>query len=529
LKDILKKAIIKSLVDRIEETELISEVEIQQATTKHIEVDYFSNIAMKLSKRLNDNPINIANQIVKKLNIYKEFTCKVEKPGYINFQINQSEKNHIIKLILDSKDLLSSCKSDKPKKINVEFVSANPTGPLHVGHGRGVVYGNIIAKFLKIQGHTVVKEYYINDFGNQMEKLIESIFVHIDDEHIKSKDKDLYLGDYIKKIAFDLKQDLGNNYNKKSKETKKYILDKIINLIKVPLHGLDIVFDNWFYETSLFKDNLVSKIINKLKEKKYTIENDGALMFNADEPRVLIKSNGDYTYFATDLAYHDLKMKNYDTVINVWGADHHGYVPRIKLGLEALGHDIQNLDIHLIQFANLFRGNEKISMSTRKGDFVELETLRKEIGNDAMNFFYLTKNKDQHLDFDLNTAIEENKNNPVYYIQYAYARINKILSKINNINNYKFDPTSLNHKNEKDIISILNNFDDTCKNTILKLQPHLMTNYLIKLAQNFHSYYANVKILTDKIDYNKIHLIRAVQKILNTGLNLLNINAPKEM
>ena len=168
-------------------------------------------------------------------------------------------------------------------------------------------------------------------------------------------------------------------------------------------------------------------------------------------------------------------------------------------------------------------------MSTRKGDFVELETLRKEIGNDAMNFFYLTKNKDQHLDFDLNTAIEENKNNPVYYIQYAYARINKILSKINNINNYKFDPTSLNHKNEKDIISILNNFDDTCKNTILKLQPHLMTNYLIKLAQNFHSYYANVKILTDKIDYNKIHLIRAVQKILNTGLNLLNINAPKEM
>tara|TARA_Y100000590_G_scaffold286981_1_gene322943 strand:- start:64465 stop:66048 length:1584 start_codon:yes stop_codon:yes gene_type:complete len=527
LKDSLKKLIIESLKDDLEVSELLDLVEVQQSTTKHIKADYFSNIAMKLAKKLNKDPIDIADKIVAKLQSSEGLICEVAQPGYINFLIEESQKNHIIIDILDSEDLLTICKTKKPKKINVEFISANPTGPLHVGHGRGAIYGNIIAKFLQIQGHNVVKEYYVNDFGNQIKKLLESIFLCINDNQYKSDD--LYQGDYIKTIATDVEKKFGKNFNKDTKKIKKYVLEKIMRLIQIPLKGLNIVFDNWFYETSLFENNLVINIINKLNESNQTVESEGAIMLKADEPRVLIKSNGEYTYFATDLAYHVQKMKNFDTVINIWGADHHGYTPRIKAGLKILGYDVKNLDIHLIQFANLYRRGKKISMSTRKGDFVELETLRKEIGNDAMNFFYLTKNKDQHLDFDLDVAVKENKNNPVYYIQYAHARIEKILNKIDGLNNYKFNPNALNHQNEKDIISQLNNFNEICKNSIIKLQPHIMANYLHKLAQDFHSYYANVKFLTEKIDYNKIYLVKAVQKVLKCGLDLLNIKAPKEM
>jgi len=252
-------------------------------------------------------------------------------------------------------------------------------------------------------------------------------------------------------------------------------------------------------------------------------------MLKADEPRVLIKSDGNFTYFLTDLTYHDLKMKKYDKIINIWGADHHGYVPRMIAGLNALGHNTDKLDIHLIQFANLFRGKEKVSMSTRKGEFVELETLREEIGDDAVNFFYLTKNKDQHLDFDLNIAVTNNKNNPVYYIQYAHARIEKILNETKNYQSHKYDLESLDNELEQNIISTLLDFNEVCEKTIMGLQPHMMTHYLQKLAQDFHSYYANVKILTDEIDYSKIYLIAAIQKVLKCGLDLLNINAPKEM
>ena len=222
-------------------------------------------------------------------------------------------------------------------------------------------------------------------------------------------------------------------------------------------------------------------------------------------------------------------MKDYDRIIDVWGADHHGYVPRIKAGLRALGHNIDKLDVHLIQFANLFRDGKKVSMSTRKGDFVELENLRNEIGNDAINFFYLTKNKDQHLDFDLSIAISQNKNNPVYYIQYAYARIEKILNEVKDYHNEEYDLSSLDNIYEKEIITTLSNFHETIKKSIIGLQPHLATNYLLKLSQDFHSYYANVKILNKDINYSQVHLIAAVQKVIKCGLDLINIDTPKEM
>ena len=540
------------LADSIKKTyaddKFVELIEVQNVTAKNIKADYFTNISMKLAKELKINPIKIADQIVKNLSSFNDIQVDIVKPGYINFLVEDIKKNNIISLINKSDDLLKNCKAEKKLKINVEFVSANPTGPLHIGHGRGVIYGNIIAKFLIIQGHDVTKEYYVNDHGNQIRKLCLSILAHINENYSENED-DLYQGDYTKEIALlleknniklpDIPKSLDEAHTTSShinipNDTRDFIVKNMIRKIKDQLDKLDIEFDNWFYETSLFdKANKYKPedLITKLR-KSDDIYDDGtdAILLKAEEPRVLVKSDGTYTYFATDLAYHYLKLKEYDRVIDIWGADHHGYIPRMEAGLKALGHDINKLDVHLIQFANLFRDGEKISMSTRKGQYVELDQLSDEIGKDAINFFYLTKNKDQHLDFDLDIAIKQNKNNPVYYIQYAHARIEKILNEVDDYKSKEYDFSSLNHELEKELISTLIKFEEVSNKTIMGLQPQLMTHYLQKLAQCFHSYYANIKILNDgKADYSKVHLIAAVQKVIKCGLDLLNINSPKVM
>lgn len=517
-------------------------IEVQNVTAKNIEADFFSNISMKLSKELKKNPLDIAKNIAESIPKINDIKIDIVKPGYINFIINDKEKNNIISTINNSDDLLGHCRANKKLKINVEFVSANPTGPLHVGHGRGVIYGNMIAKFLRIQGHNVTKEYYVNDHGNQIRKLCLSVLSHIDELYAKNED-DLYQGEYTKEIAElikknnielpDLPKSIGQLIDI-NENIRNFIVSNMITRIKKQLNNLNIKFDNWFYETSLFNEESKYKpdhLIKKL-EKSGNLHNDGtnAIMLKAEEPRVLVKSDGTYTYFATDLAYHHLKMDKYDIVIDIWGADHHGYIPRMEAGLKALGHKTNKLDIHLIQFANLYRDGEKISMSTRKGEYVELNKLGDEIGNDAINFFYLTKNKDQHLDFDLNIAINQNKNNPVFYIQYAHARIEKILKEIKDYEDKEYDLRSLENKLERELISTLINFNEVTTKTIMKLQPHLMTHYLLKLAQDFHSYYANVKILNvQSVDYSRVHLIAAVQKVIKCGLDLLNINSPEVM
>ena len=540
MKDIIKSLLTEALDKTYPDVKYSDLIEVQNVTAKNIKADFFSNISMKLAKELKSNPMHIAENIVKNISKTKDINIDVIKPGYINFLIMDIKKNDIISIINNSKDLLSVCQTKNKKKVNVEFVSANPTGPLHVGHGRGVIYGNIIAKFLKIQGHEVTKEYYVNDHGNQIRKLCLSVLSNIDKTYAKDEE-DLYQGAYIKEIALALKKNSVeplDNSDKKDGDipasAREFIVKSMINRIKNQLDSLDVDFDNWFYESSLFDEkNKYSpdRIIDELRNSgNLCNDNTSAVMLQAEEPRVLIKSDGSYTYFATDLAYHHLKMSKFDIVIDIWGADHHGYIPRIKVGLEALGHDINKLDIHLIQFANLFKDGEKISMSTRKGQYVELNELRDEIGNDAINFFYLMKSKDQHLEFDLNVAINQNKNNPVYYIQYAHARIEKILAEVDAYKDKDYDLESLNNLYEKELITTLINFKDISIKTIVGLQPNVMTHYLQKLSQEFHSYYANVKILNnDDMNYSRIHLIAAVQKVIRCGLGLLNITAPKVM
>ena len=430
-----------SIKKTYEDDKFVELIEVQNVTAKNIKADYFTNISMKLAKELKINPIKIADQIVNNLSSSDDVRVDVVKPGYINFLVEDIKKNNIISLINKSDNLLQNCKTEKKLRINVEFVSANPTGPLHIGHGRGVIYGNMIAKFLIIQGHNVTKEYYVNDHGNQIRKLCLSILAHINENYSENED-DLYQGDYTKEIALlleknniklpDIPKSLDGERSTTSHtnipdETREFIVKSMIRKIKDQLDKLDIEFDNWFYETSLFdKANKYKPedLITELK-KSGDIYDDGtdAILLKAEEPRVLVKSDGTYTYFATDLAYHYLKLKDYDRVIDIWGADHHGYIPRMEAGLKALGHDINKLDVHLIQFANLFRDGEKISMSTRKGQYVELDQLSDEIGKDAINFFYLTKNKDQHLDFDLDIAINQNKKKKVYYILNAHKNL----------------------------------------------------------------------------------------------------------
>ncbi len=542
MKDYIKKEIIRVLQDNYELAEAEDIVEIQKTSNKHVASDYFSNIAMKLAKTLGEKPLQIAEKIMSAINSDGNFEVWVAESGYINFTLNQSQKVNIIKKIINSDNLLAGVKTKDAKKIIVEFVSANPTGPLHVGHGRGAIYGNIISKFLEIQGHKVHKEYYVNDFGNQINKLVISVFSRID-ESIAPEYTDLYEGDYINDISEEIRDFMkkegwnieirnmleNNEHSKKLEACRKVIVNSILEDIRDSLSKLGIVFNNWFSESMLFEENLVDKTISKLKESGKTIKKEGALMFNDDEPRVLIKSNGEYTYFASDLAYHDKKMKEFDKVINIWGADHHGYVKRVYKGLESLGHNIDKLDIHLIQFANLFRGKEKVSMSTRKGEFVELDTLLKEIGIDAINYFYLMRSKDQHLDFDLEVAVSSNKNNPVYYIQYAHARIEKILSQAPNYREHEFNYENLTKKHEGNLINKLSSFSDVCKRSIINLKPQIMTNYLYDLSQLLHGYYASERIIKDDINYSQVYLLAATQKVIKCGLKTINIEAPREM
>ncbi len=542
MKDYIKEEVIRVLKETYNLSELEEIVEIQKTSNKHVESDYFSNIAMKLAKTLGENPLQIAERITSTINSDGNYKVWVAKPGYINFTLDQSQKGNVVLKILDSNDLLSEIKTENVKKIIVEFVSANPTGPLHVGHGRGAIYGNIISKYLEIQGHKVHKEYYVNDFGNQINKLMISVFSKIDKSIAVGK-SDLYEGDYINDVSREVEEFMkneewceeikdileNNEHSKKLEACRKVIINAILTNIKDSLSNLGIVFNNWFSESILFEKNLVDKTIAKLRENGKTIKKEGALMFKDDDPRVLIKSNGEYTYFASDLAYHDKKMREFDKVINIWGADHHGYVNRVYKGLESLGHDVDKLDIHLIQFANLYRGKEKVSMSTRKGEFVELDTLLKEIGIDAINYFYLMRSKDQHLDFDLDVAVSSNKNNPVYYIQYAHARIEKILSQASNYREFEFNYETLGSKQEGDLVNKLSNFSDACKKSIINLKPQIMTNYLYDLAKLFHGYYASEKIIKDEINYSQIYLLAAIQRVIKCGLETINIDAPREM
>lgn len=525
--------------------------------------DFASNIAMMLSKQAGCAPRELAQKI--KANFPD--SAEVEKieiagPGFINFFMSQGANASVVNRIIEQGAGYGSSNVGEGQRVLLEFVSANPTGPLHVGHGRGAAYGATVANLLRVVGFEVDNEYYVNDAGRQMDILATSVYLRYV-ETDKFPDNG-YKGDYIfdiaKKIQGIEKLDIFSGVCKDEKhggDKEKHIDGLIVNCklqlqgdykkifdlaindilrgIKTDLSEFGVEYQQWFCEQTLVDSGLSEKTVKKLQDSGHIYEKAGALWFKTtdfgdDLDRVVVRDNGMHTYFASDIAYHLEKFeRGYDKIINIWGADHHGYITRVKASIQALGHNPDKLEILLVQFANLFRNGEKVAMSTRSGSFVTLEELREEVGNDAARFFYIMRKAEQHMDFDLDLAKSKTNENPVFYIQYAHARICSVLAKADG--NQAPDLALLNNEYEQALIKQLSRYADTLKNAALNYEPHVLAYYLRDLAGDFHSYYNNSEFLIDNktLQASRLQLIIATKQVLQNGLGLLGVSAPEKM
>ena len=566
IKDLIKKSLLKIDKDRDISVE---NIEVNICKDKKFG-DFSSNISMKSSHLYNQKPRDLAAEIIAGIDENKNISkIEIAGPGFINFFITKNTKFEIIEKILNEKNNFGKNKIGKNLKVLIEFVSANPTGPLHVGHGRGAAFGDCLSKLLKTNGYEVFKEYYVNDAGKQIDILTLSVLQRyhelINDEY-SFQYEDLYKGDYIWDIAAEVHRNFQETFLIKDLHTQKFNLvddyishvkniiskekfNEIKNLsvkfiqdnIKKTLILSGIEFDSWFLESSLLQNDNLQDVIDFLSSNNHTYQKDNALWFKSadkgdEKDRVLIKENNDHTYLATDIAYHKDKIeRNYNHVINIWGADHHGYISRIKGAFNIFSKGKSDLTILLVQFANLYRGKKKVSMSTRSGDFITLEQLLKEVGKDATRFFYIARNSDQHMDFDIELAKKNDSNNPVYYIQYAHARICSIFrqSKENNMT-FSYSKKCLDFLSEEEelkIIKKLYSYPDIVKKSAERYEPHLLTNYMRELAQEIHSYYNKFQILVDdnNIRNARLSLIEACRQVLENSSNIIGIKMPEKM
>ena len=578
LQDLLNKCI-QELISKGTLNEMPSKIRIDH-TKDNSHGDYATNIALMLSKQAKMSPVELAKIIIDQFE-QKSFIKKIEiaGPGFINFFMSQETSSTIVNEIIDQAALYGSSEIGHGKKVLLEYVSANPTGPLHVGHGRGAAYGATVSNLLRNAGFIVDNEYYVNDAGRQMDILTVSIYLRyltICGESLRFPDNG-YQGQYIHDIAqviyeasgqeFHLKSDLVfENVSKDGSEggDKEIHIDQLIERaksilgdrfkavfkvgiesilggIKNDLAEFGVIFEKWFSEQSLIDSGLSEACISKLKDSKNLYEKDGALWFKTtnygdEKDRVVVRDNGNHTYFASDIAYHLEKLeRGYDKIINVWGADHHGYIPRVKASIEALGHDPNKLEILLVQFANLYRGGSKVQMSTRSGSFVTLEDLRAEVGNDAARFFYILRKSEQHMDFDLDLAKSKTNENPVYYIQYAHARICSVFRQADEkeieLDVSQTNLTLLTEEIEKDLLRELSRFKSVLESSAIQYEPHQLAYYLRDLSNHFHSYYNACKFIVDdkNLTQARLALISATQQILKNGLSILGVGAPESM
>ena len=541
--------------------------------------DLASNIALILANPLKKNPKDIANEVIQQF-VINEDVLKVEVagPGFINFFLSKNSHGEVLKTILSEKEKYGKIMPQN-KSVLIEYVSSNPTGPLHVGHGRGAVFGSVLSSLLNEAGFEVDEEYYINDFGRQMNILSISLWIRyaqLFDNQIQMI-KNGYQGGYLKVIAeklkknkgkefvinseitlniFDskdkddeqftdhiidaLKSELGNNFN----FLRDFALQEIIFQIKEDLSNFGVNHNKWFSESSLYQNNNESKnkveeTIKNLQSNGFVYQKDDAIWFKScdfgdDKDRVLKRGNGEYTYFASDVAYHlDKYERGYDRIINIWGSDHHGYIPRVRAAMEASQKDKDKLEVVFIQFANLIREGKKVTMSTRSGEFITLNELIEEVSTEAARFFYINRKADQHLDFDLDLAKEQSKNNPLYYIQYAHARICSVLRKAdtNNDELKKSNLELLDSDREVELQKMLKQYPAVIERAALSSEPHLICYYLRDLASSFHSYYNSEKFLIkdENLMRSRLFLLCGVKQVVHNGLSILGINAPEEM
>lgn len=562
-------------------SEAAANAKIQIDQTKNPEHgDFASNIALVLSKAAGMPPRDFAQQLCDALPD-SEHVLKTEiaGPGFINFFLNADSQFSIIKEISEAGNCFGTNASGAEQNVQVEFVSANPTGPLHVGHGRGAAYGACVANLLEACGYKVQREYYVNDAGRQMDILATSIwlrYLQLDDAELVFPSNG-YKGDYIVDYAKQLKAAHGDVFAHSTADVfanvhadepqggdkEKHIddliakaktllgaeydtvfdlgLTEILNDIREDLIEFSVHFDNWFSERSLSKE--VDTVIKVLQDKGLIEEREGALWFLSeqlgdDKDRVIKRSNGQTTYFASDIAYHYEKFqRGFDKVINVWGADHHGYIARVKAALQALDIDPNKLEIKLVQLVSLYRGEEQVSMSTRSGEFVSLKDLRDEVGKDAARFFYVMRKVEQATDFDLELAKKTTNENPVYYVQYAHARICSIARKfaeagLSYSQDVAFENLNLlQASHETQLLKKLATYKDVIMKAGTLGEPHTLVNYLRELAADFHSYYNACKIITEEQELSQARaaLCFAVKQVLANGLALLDISQPENM
>ena len=532
--------------------------------------DWTSNICMKLAANSEDNPRQIAEKLIQNL-AKKDWITKIEiaGAGFLNFYLTSEQKYIFIQECLEQEEPFL-IKGKTKQKILIEYVSSNPTGPIHIGHGRGAALGSALANLLSKAGSEVTQEYYVNDQGLQIETLGLSLllnYLSLGGDRIKLP-KECYQGDYLKTLASDLKKDKKNKYEftlpkklptnfddwlilaKKElsdfEELGKFALTNILDGIKTDLKEFNTFHDDFFFESSLFKDSKKSefhKTLNFLSKKDLSYNKDGAIWYKStdfgdEKDRVLIRENEAPTYFASDLVYHKNKFdRKFDEMINLWGSDHHGYLPRINASLNGLGYDSKKLKTIFIQFVSLIRGKNKVAMSTRSGEFVTLKKLIDEVGVDAVRYFFLERRSDQTLEFDIELAKKKNKDNPVYYIQYAHARICSLMKELPergfNYSNSEGSRalSSLSSDKENELVSQINSYQQTLERCFDKREIHSLCFYLRDLAAIFHSFYNSHPIL-DKDDNSRnarIAISLATKAVINDGLGILGIVAPEKM
>jgi len=573
-KDILRRILAEG-VRKIAPT--AREVEIHLERPKNPEHgDLSSNIALQLARELKRKPRELAQEIIEATR--GSFTEAIFSPpeiagaGFLNVRLKPAAKLQVVHRALEQGGQFGGQQPRERHSVHIEFVSANPTGPLHVGHGRGAAYGASLAALLEFAGHDVTREFYINDAGRQMDILALSVWLRYLQAHgsVVPFPEDGYRGDYVLRIAARLndahvtrfvrdaaalpqpaagadpdaaldaliaaaKRLLGEDW----RLVHRFALEDMLADQRDDLAQFRVEFDRWFSEQSLYDAGAVGRTVERLAAAGHAYEKDGALWFRSsafgdEKDRVLRRENGQFTYFASDVAYHAEKLgRGYAQLVDVWGADHHGYIPRVRGALQALGLDAARLTVTLVQFAVLYRGGEKVAMGKRSGDFVTLRELREEVGNDAARFFYVMRKSDQHLDFDLDLAKSESQDNPVYYVQYAHARVCSVFAQ------WGGDPARLadcaleplDNPRELALTQRLAEFPELVQGAARELAPHSIAFYLRELAGEFHSYYNAERILVEDpaLRAARLALCAAVRQVLANGLALLGVDAPEKM
>ena len=513
--------------------------------------DFSTNLAMVMASSQKLAPRKIAEAVIAHLNDPDGIIARTDiaGPGFINFFLHKSAWHPVLGEIHTANDRFGSSDIGRGQKIQVEFVSSNPTGPLHIGHGRGAAVGDTVANLLAFCGYDVQREYYINDSGRQIRTLGLSVLLRYKQLHAQQIEfpRDCYQGDYIRDIAEELKGQkdkalLSRPEEDTIAECARYAADKILNEMRQDLAAFGVEFDRWFSEQSLYDSGRVDMILDEFRKKGIIYKNEGALWFKTsdfgdEKDRVVVKNDGRTTYFASDIAYHQDKYeRGFERVIDVWGADHHGYIPRMRSAIEASGHQRDQFDVILVQLVNLLRGGEPVAMSTRAGEFETLKAVIDEVGRDAARFIFLTRHHESALDFDLELAKEKTNDNPVYYVQYVHARIASIVRKAEDRGQNDTCRTDkavamLVEPEEIDLIKMLARYPDVITAGAQTMEPHRITFFLMNLAAAFHRYYNKHRVLVDEplLRCGRLNLVLAVQKVIRNGLTLLGVSAPEKM